>query len=169
MTSSADIRLRALEPEDLDVAYRIENDPELNFFGTASVPYSRYTLKQYIASTQNDFFADGQVRFVIEYDGNAVGFADLTNFDAIHQRAEIGLAILPDFQGLHLGEAVVELLCDYARRMHLHQLYAIIATTNKPASRLFERLAFQATTVLKDWISSEGEFVDAVVWQMILN
>ncbi len=168
MTSSADIRLRALEPEDLDVAYRIENDPQLNLFGSASVPYSRYTLKQYIATAQNDLFADGQVRLVIEYKGEAIGFADLTKVDAIHQRAEISLAILVDYQGQHLGEAAVKQLCAYASRLHLHQLYAIVATTNKPASRLFERLAFKATTVLKDWISSEEGFVDAVVWQMIL-
>ncbi len=168
MKSSANIHLRALEPEDLELVYRIENDPTFWQFGASTVPYSRYALRQYIASAQNDIFADGQVRLVIEQDGTAVGLADLTNFDAIHLRAEIGLLILPEYQGQHLGEAAVNALCDYAHGLHLHQLYANIAVTNKPATRLFERLAFVPSTVLKDWLRSDDGFADVCVWQQIL-
>ncbi len=168
MTSSANIHLRALEPEDLELVYQIENDPLFWQYGAATVPYSRYALRQYIASQQNDLFADGQVRLVIEKDGTAVGFADLTNFDAVHLRAEIGLALLPDYQGQHIGELAMQELCSYARRLHVHQLYAIIATTNKAATRLFERLAFAPSATLKDWLRSDDGFTDAVVWQQTL-
>ena len=168
MTSSPDIRLRALEPEDLELIYRIENDPHFWRFGASTVPYSRYVLRQYISSSQNDIFADGQVRLVIEHQGQAVGFADLTNFDAIHLRAEIGLAILPEYQGKHIGQSAVEALCDYARQLHLHQLYAIIATTNEPATRLFKLLAFDASATLHDWLRAEDNYVDAIVWQKCL-
>lgn len=168
MTSSADIRLRALEPEDLELVYRIENDPLFWRFGAATVPYSRYALRQYLSTQQNDIFSDGQVRLVIEQGPTAVGFADLTNFDAVHLRAEIGLAILPDYQGQHIGEAAVQALCSYAQQLHIHQLYAIIATTNKAATRLFERLAFAPTATLKDWLRSDDGFTDAVVWQQTL-
>ena len=104
MTSTADIRLRALEPEDLELMYRIENDARFWRHGTTTVPYSRYALHEYLANSHNDIFADGQVRLVIERvattevattEGTTeitpIGFADLVNFDAIHLRAEIGL------------------------------------------------------------------------------
>lgn len=160
--------LRALEPEDLELVYRIENEPEFWRFGASTVPYSRYALRQYIASSQNDIFADGQVRLVIECDGTAIGFADLTNFDAIHLRAEIGLAILPEYQGKHIGREAVELLCDYAKKLHLHQIYAIIATTNEPATRLFRSLAFEPSATLKEWLRSDEDYVDAIVWQKLV-
>ena len=168
MTSSPNIRLRALEPEDLELIYRIENDPQFWRFGSSTVPYSRYVLRQYITSSQNDIFVDGQVRLVIEYEGSPVGFADLTNFDALHLRAEIGLAILPEYQGRRLGQSAVLALCDYARQLHIHQLYAIIATTNEPATRLFKLLAFDASAVLHDWLRTEECYVDAVMWQKII-
>ncbi|MCR5779581.1 MAG: GNAT family N-acetyltransferase [Bacteroidaceae bacterium] len=168
MTSTPDIHLRALEPEDLELAYRIENDPSFWRYSASTVPYSRYALREYIASVQNDIFADGQVRLVIMLGEEAVGFADLTNFDALHLRAEIGLAILPEHQEKHIGERAVQSLLDYARSLHIHQLYATIATTNKPASRLFERLAFEPSAYLKDWLRAEEGFVDAVVWQQII-
>ena len=35
------VHLRAIEPEDLDLLYRIENDVKLWNVGTTNVPYSR--------------------------------------------------------------------------------------------------------------------------------
>ena len=69
MISSPDtptLRLRALEPEDLELVYRIENDPTFWRHGSTTVPYSRYTLRQFIADSTGDIFRDGQVRLVIE-------------------------------------------------------------------------------------------------------
>ena len=67
------VALRAMEPEDLDMLYSIENNMELWCVGTANVPYSRYVLHDYIASSSGDIYADRQVRFVIVDDsGNTV-------------------------------------------------------------------------------------------------
>ena len=66
MKTLPDIRLRAIEPEDLDLLYRIENDRELWNVGTTNVPYSRYTLHDYLATSCDDIYADKQVRMVIE-------------------------------------------------------------------------------------------------------
>ncbi|MCR4993946.1 MAG: GNAT family N-acetyltransferase [Bacteroidales bacterium] len=169
MTSTVDsVSLRALEPEDLELIYHLENDSTFWRFGASTVPYSRYALRQYLSSAQNDIFTDKQVRLVIEQDGEALGLADLYNFDAMHLRAEIGLIVLPEHQGRHVGRKAMELLCKYAIQLHLHQLYAIIAATNKPATRLFRSLDFEASSVLHDWLRDEEQFVDATVWQKIL-
>ena len=42
------VNLRAIEPEDLDLLYRIENDVRLWNVGTSNVPYSRYVLHDYV-------------------------------------------------------------------------------------------------------------------------
>ena len=46
--------LRALEPEDLDLLYGIENNPEVWDVSPTNVPYSRYVLHNYLANTVND-------------------------------------------------------------------------------------------------------------------
>lgn len=43
------IHLRAIEPEDLDVLYTIENDTKVWNVSTTNVPYSRYVLYDYVA------------------------------------------------------------------------------------------------------------------------
>ena len=60
------IRLRAPEPEDLELLYKMENDTTLWSVGNATLPYSRYTLRNYIEQTRNDIYAERQARFVIE-------------------------------------------------------------------------------------------------------
>ena len=49
------IYLRAVEPEDMDVMYEMENDPSMWDISNFTVPYSRYVLRQYIEGSQCDF------------------------------------------------------------------------------------------------------------------
>ena len=51
MSTMNRIMLRAIEPEDLDLLYRIENDNELWAVGVTNVPYSRYVLHSYLSNT----------------------------------------------------------------------------------------------------------------------
>ena len=41
------IYLRAVEPEDMDIMYEMENDPSMWDISNFTVPYSRYVLRQY--------------------------------------------------------------------------------------------------------------------------
>ena len=92
MFAADNIRLRALEPEDLEWLYSIENDEELWQWGSSNVPYSRYSLKTYIAESRHDIYADGQLRLVIETEDEhlVLGCVDLMDFSPRHLRAEIG-------------------------------------------------------------------------------
>lgn len=161
------IHLRALEPEDLDVLYRIENDRELWQAGATNVPYSRYVLHDYIANTSNDIYADRQLRLMIEDDNaRVVGIVDLVNFDPRHLRAEIGLVIQPSYRRQGYASAVVTELCHYTTEvLHLHQLYVIIAKKNVAAVQLFVKAGFSNSAVLHDWLYEGHEYDDAVLMQ----
>ena len=62
LLSNDRVRLRALEPEDLELLYRWENDPELWEVGNTLAPYSRYILKEYIAGSDRSIYEGFQVR-----------------------------------------------------------------------------------------------------------
>ena len=84
------VRLRAIEPEDLELLYLIENDIQLWNVGVSNVPYSRYVLHDYIANTASDIYTDKQLRLIVEnHGGEVVGIADLVNFDPRNLRAEV--------------------------------------------------------------------------------
>ena len=53
-TNAQRYTLRALEPEDLELLYSIENDDSIWKIGASNVPYSKYVLRDYIANSHND-------------------------------------------------------------------------------------------------------------------
>ena len=165
-----DIRLRAIEPEDLDLLYRIENDQRLWNVGTTNVPYSRYTLHDYIATSSDDIYVDRQVRLVIERsDGETVGVADLIRFDPQHLRAETGIVIMDAYRRQGYALAALHELCRYALEVpHLHQLYAIVEDCNVPALQLFAKAGFDEHSRLKEWLFDGRSYHDAVLMQRFL-
>lgn len=171
MSSSLPIvKLRALEPEDLEILYTIENNPSEWNVGATNVPYSRYVLRDYIANTTSDIYADRQLRLMVTNDsGDTVGIADLVNFEPRHLRAEIGIVILDCYRRHGYGEAAMQKLITYARSiLHLHQLYAIVPVSNTSCIRLFDKLEFKDIHCLRKWLFGDHGFEDAVMFCRML-
>ena len=164
------MKLRALEPEDLELLYTIENDAEHWDTSSTNVPYSRYALRDYLANQSNDIFIDRQVRLVIINDGGeAVGLIDLFNFCPEHQRAELGIAMLRRHRGKGYGTKAVAELIRYARdTMHLHQITAIVAEGNLPSRKLMSDAGFTKVAVLNDWLFTTEGYKNAILLQKIL-
>ena len=161
------VHLRAIEPEDLDLLYRIENDVKLWNVGITNVPYSRYALHDYVANASGDIYTDHQMRLIIENEQNeVVGIADVVNFDPGNRRAEIGLVIEQAFRGQGYGYSAMQALARYALNvLHLHQLYAVIEASNETCLQLFRHLGYQESSCLKDWLFDGREYHDAIVMQ----
>lgn len=170
MLKSNKLKLRAVEPEDLDLMYLVENDTELWQFGQASVPFSHFALKQYIAETSNDFFHDRQLRLVLETpDGNSVGFVDLQKYDPQHHRAEVGIVVVPEKQRQGLATEALRLLAGYvSNHLGIHQLYALVPACNKASVGLFKKCGYKETATLQDWLKSPEGWQSVVVFQQIL-
>lgn len=164
------ICLRALEMEDIDLLYEVENDARLWGVGNTNVPYSRQNLMDYIASATADIYADKQVRLMVETDDHeTVGIVDLVNFDPRHLRAELGIMVRQEWQGRGLGRKVVDLIQDYARHiLHLHQIYAIVAVSNAKAANMLTSAGFTGDKMLKDWLCNGKGYEDAYLFQCFL-
>ncbi|MCH5310624.1 MAG: GNAT family N-acetyltransferase [Prevotella sp.] len=164
-----EIKLRAIEPEDLELTYEIENNKELWNVGITNVPYSRFSIRQYIANTQNDIYADKQLRLMIENaEGTVVGIADLANYDPRHNRAEVGIVIIDKWRRRGIATKALEAVKNYASRIiHLHKLYAIISEDNTIAEKLFNTAGFTQESMLKDWLYDGSEYKDALLMSYI--
>ncbi len=164
------IRLRALEPEDLDFLYEMENDESLWEVGCTNVPYSRQVLLDYITTATADIYTDKQVRLIVENElQEAVGIIDLMNFDPRHQRAELGIVIKKEHQHQGLAQLAIRLLMQYASNvLHLHQIYAIVAESNQNAVKMLEVIGFQGDKLLKGWLNKGSGYEDAYFFQSFL-
>jgi len=157
------IRLRAPEPEDLDMLYRWENDPAMWEIGSTLSPYSRFALKQHIADAGNDIYESKQLRLIIELKetNTAVGTVDLYDFDPHHRRAGVGILVDSAHQKKGLAKMALNLLIVYAFSfLKIHQLYAYIPVTNTPSLRLLEQCGFETMGLLKDWLLTANGYTD---------
>lgn len=164
------IYLRAVEPEDLDTMYEMENDPEMWDISSFTVPYSRYVLRQYIEGSQSDMFADKQLRLMIvrREDNCTVGTIDVTDFVPLHSRGAVGIAVHKDYRQEGYATDGLRLLCDYAFGfLCIRQLYAHVAVENEASMHLFASCGFTQCGVLKDWLRTKEGYRDAVLMQRI--
>ncbi len=164
------VKLRAIEPEDLDILYNIENDTSLWNVSVTSVPYSRYTLYDYIANSKNDIYTDRQVRLMIENEQHeVVGIVDLINFDPKHLRAEIGIVIGNRYRNKGYAHATINQIKDYSLNiLHLHQIYAFVNKDNNKSLNLFKRCGFTLSTELTDWLFDGKKYHNALLFQLFL-
>lgn len=163
--------LRALEPEDLELLYDIENDPAIWDVGTPTGPYSKYALRRYLEEAPADLYQTGWQRLVIVSDeGAAVGLLDLTNFSPSNRSAEVGIALLRQYRGCGLARRALQLLaCHCAARHNLLQLYAYVAADNASSRQLFKAAGFSDVALLPRWHYAAGRYHDIVVVRRFLD
>ncbi len=164
------IILRPVEPEDLSVMYEMENDPTMWDVSSFTVPYSRYVLKQYIEASQNDVFADKQLRLMImrKSDNVVLGTIDLSDFAPLHLRASVGIALHQNYRKEGYATEALQLLCHYAFDfLHLHSLTAYISIENQDSVALFSSCGFMRVGLLQDWLRTKHGYVDVVIMQLM--
>lgn len=164
------INLRAVEPEDLNFLYQIENNVDFWEASHTQTPFSKFLLKKYIENCHLDIYEAKQLRLVIEErrNNNAIGLIDLFEFDPQHKRAGIGIVILKNYQNNGFASDALTVLINYCfNRLNLHQLFANIACDNQTSISLFKKHLFKQVGIKKDWIFSKGSFKDEILFQFI--
>ncbi|MGI4871293.1 MAG: GNAT family N-acetyltransferase [Janthinobacterium lividum] len=166
--------LRALEPDDLDFLYALENDPDLwAVSDVLPAPISRHALREYLRHAAASLAEAGQMRLVISaQDGRAVGTVDLYDYNALHRRAGVGIAVLKGEWRRGYAQAALAALLPYAwQALHLHQLYCTVAQSNQKSIRLFREAGFQRVGIRREWLcrNTEKNWENAVEMQLILK
>ncbi|MDY8138292.1 GNAT family N-acetyltransferase [Aquimarina sp. 2201CG5-10] len=164
------IYLRALEPEDLDFIYIVENDEEIWEMSSTQTPYSRFLIKQYLENAHKDIYEVKQLRLVIcSNDDAALGLIDLFDFNPTHNRAGVGILIAEkEDRGKGYGAEALELLVKYgSTHLNLHQVYANISEDNFTSIKLFEKKGFRKIGVKKDWNRVNNTYKDEILYQLL--
>ena len=165
------IYIRALEPNDLEFIYTMENDENVWEVSNTQTPYSRFLIRQYLENANQDIYEAKQLRLAIcqDEDFPALGLIDLFEFDPKNNRAGIGIVIQGvNNRKLKIGSEALELLINYSfKHLNLHQLYANIGEENKASKALFTKFGFKCVGIKKDWNLVHGVYKDEGMYQLI--
>lgn len=189
-----EVRLRALEPEDVDRLYIWENDRDMWPFGGTRAPLSRHQLWEYATNYDANPFAAGQLRLIIELataPANALpqssqssqssqnsqsspipcGVIDLYDIDPVNSRAMVGIMVAPQWRSRGIATRALELVGEYCRDiLGLATIASEVASDNLPSIRLFgEKAAYRQVGERPSWYRRGDSFVSALLFQKQLR
>ena len=175
MISGNKVKLRAIEPHDIDLMYQWENDLNIWSVSGTTTPFSKQMMKDFIENSNHDIYTNKQLRLAIDLmesdpDRNpTIGYIDLYDFEPTHRRAGVGILIADqESRRQGFGLEAINLLCEYAFNIiHLHQLFCNIQVDNDASIRLFSSAGFNRNGELEDWTFNNGAWVNVYFMQKV--
>jgi diamine N-acetyltransferase len=166
--------LRALEPDDIVLLYKWENDQQIWRVSNTIVPFSKYILQKYIENSHLDIYQTKQLRMMIDIQDtninkSTIGAVDIFDFDPFHLRAGIGILIgEKDNRDRGYAKLALSQIIEYSFNiLQLHQLFANITTENEASVHLFQSQGFELCGVKKDWIKIPEGYLHEATYQLI--
>lgn len=170
------LKLRALEPPDLNLLYEWENNPEVWRVSSTIAPYSKLVLEEYMANAHLDIYSTKQLRLMIDLlpgeetgSPKTIGCIDLFDFDFFHLRAGVGI-LIADMKDRRKGYAseALRLIIDYCfEHLNLHQVFSTVTVDNEASAMLFKYHQFEITGIKKQWIRHKEIWMDELMMQLI--
>lgn len=158
--------LRAVEPEDVDLLYRWENDPENRMTSVNLAPLSRFQLWEYANNYDANPLSSKQLTMMVDVDEATVGYVELYDISPRDGRAMCGIYITPAQRKKGWGTLALRQLWAYiVQSAGMRMLAAEVAADNEASVRLFKAAGFKEIARLPHWFRHCGSAVDAILFQ----
>ncbi|MDR4945016.1 ribosomal protein S18-alanine N-acetyltransferase [Neobacillus cucumis] len=137
---------RYMREEDIDQVLEVEH-------ASFTTPWSREAFYNEI---HNNKFA---VYIVLEEDNKIIGYCG--TWIVIDEAHVTNIAILPEYRGKKLGDALLNKLISVAREMGARSMTLEVRVTNHVAQSLYRKFGFQNGGIRKNYYSDNQE--DALI------
>jgi diamine N-acetyltransferase len=164
------IYIRALEPKDIEVLYKWENNPAIWRVSSTLAPFSKFVLEQYLVNAHEDIFITKQIRLLICLkDNTPIGTIELFDLDIHNSRVGVGIMIDESLENKGYATESLKTLCTYCFEVLLvKQIYCNISSSNEKSLHLFKKLSFTEVGLKKQWNKiAQNTFEDEWILQLI--
>jgi RimJ/RimL family protein N-acetyltransferase len=159
------VRLRALEPSDVENAYKWVNDREVTHYLMVRYPWSRVQEEKYLNenSARENNFED--VRLAIEtLDGKHIGMTGLHRARPEDRSAELGILIGDkSFWSSGYGTDTVQTLLRFAfDQMNLHKVALGVFEYNERGQACYRKCGFVEEGRFREEYFQDGRYWDVI-------
>jgi [ribosomal protein S18]-alanine N-acetyltransferase len=146
MDMNKTIAFRPMELRDIDQIYEIESK-------SFTTPWSKEAFYNELTKNKFAFYT------VLEVEDEVVGYCgSWVIVDEVHIT---NIALLPEYRGMKLGEALLCKVMDIVREMGAKTMTLEVRVSNIPAQSLYRKLGFQDGAIRKQYYTDNME--DAIV------
>lgn len=159
--------LRKISKDDTEFVFKSLNNKDLiNYLSLGplkTLEHSKRLIKGYLKYWDNHL----QFNYIIEFlkeNKLKIGSISLWNINWQHQRAQIGIWLVPSFWRKGFAEKSLNLIKIIAfNHLKINRLEAYIALENKRSISLFEKAGFSEEGILKKYLNFHGNYHDAII------
>jgi len=100
--------------------------------------------------------------------GSSVGACGINSYQAVHEKAEIGYWLLPEFWRKKIMSEVLPVVISHVfRHWKLHRLEAVIEEGNETSWRLAEKLGFKYEGKLREAEIKNGKRLNLLMYSLL--
>ena len=163
MTTRPVVTLRARTDADLDALYAIASDLETWEERNPGRPATPTRDAWQTRLTAREAEPGGNLSFVIDVDGVAVGTVGVFDIDEVSRHGELGIALVPSARGKGIGtEAVTQILEFAFVRGNLRRVHLEVIASNAGAIRAYEKAGFIVEGRQREHAWVRGRYEDLV-------
>ncbi|MFK4789970.1 GNAT family N-acetyltransferase [Microbacterium sp. ZW T5_56] len=163
MPTKPRVTLRPRTDADLDALYSIAADLETweeRNPGRPAIPTRERWESRIVA---RDAESDGNLSFVIDVDGTAVGHIGVFDIDDLSRHGEVGISLTPPARGRGIGtEAMAQMLEFAFVRANLRRIHLEVIASNVRAIRSYEKAGFVVEGRQREHAWVRGHYEDLV-------
>lgn len=159
------VRLRALEPTDVERAYRWMNDPEVIRHLGVRYPLSMADEERWLKERPTNSFEKGVGLAIETEDGVHIGSLDLRDVRPEDRKAGMGIMIGDkEYWSNGYGtDAIVTLLRFAFGEMNLNRVWLHVFEFNERAIACYQKCGFREEGRLRQHSYNQGRYWDTVV------
>ncbi len=164
MLETANIYLRPVEKEDMDLIYRALQNPEIRRLTGAKNIATKPQLEQYFERINSD---NNRVDFTIclKENNEVIGDIALMNISQSNRSAVTRIAISKEaYFGKGYGTEAMKLMLDYAFGvLNLHRVQLDVYSYNERAIKSYEKVGFKVEGRIRDELYYNHQYHDSII------
>jgi RimJ/RimL family protein N-acetyltransferase len=166
------VRLRAIEREDIPRFVRWENDPEVIKYTTMGAPLSHAMEEKWFDHQVETPLTKGQVLAIEVRVGEEwvhIGNTDLHAIEAVTNAAEFGILIgEKEYWNKGYGREATRLMLKHGfENLNLNRIYLYVFVENVRAIKVYESAGFIKEGVLRQAMYKNGHYNDIVLMSVL--
>lgn len=164
------VRLRAYEKNDLEIARKFVNDPEVKKYLIPGIPFPLRVDDEEKWYNSLNPFGKGEYSFAIERieDGKYIGGCGINKVDWKNSVAEVGIFLGKPYWNKGYGTDAMRVLVNFIfSEMNINKVKLEVFSFNERAIRSYEKVGFKIEGALREEIFRNGKYYNVIVMGLL--
>lgn len=163
----AEIHIRKIDVQDVDVLYKWRNDVEIfRYLGGGYRPVSKQVQNEIVCAMIKDFEEGKAYRYIICLNDKPIGFIGLYDINKWNGTCELGIYIgEKDEWGKGYAKRACLLIENLAREIGLRKIKLFVVEDNIPAVEMYKKLSFRTVGVLIEERMIENKYHNVLIME----